>query len=156
MNIPWWGDVKILPELIKPSHVPLRGMSDEMNYTEHLNKYWHELSLGLNRKAGLIGCFLPEAKLRILDEPFAGGIDPLGMERLNSWMTDARDRGETIIFSTQVLDQAEDAADRIALMKEGQIHSMGSPGDLIEQAGIASNEPRTLSKAFLRLMDNQS
>ena len=129
----------------------LRRLSSEMQYTSYLNKAWPALSSGLTKKAGLVGCFLPDAALRILDEPFAGGIDPLGVEILYGWMREARDHGETVVFSTQILDQAEHVADRILLLHEGTILALGSPSKLIEKAGVAAGEERPLAKAFLAL-----
>ena len=131
----------------------LKRMAAQMRYTEYLNRPWGALSTGLVKKAGLIGCFLPEVPLRFMDEPFAGGIDPLGMEILFQWMAEARGRGETIIFSTQVLDQAEAVADRIALLARGRIEVLGSPEELMTQAGVESAEPRALARAFLKLTD---
>lgn len=131
----------------------IRRLGDEMQYRPYVSKAWSALSPGLAKKAGLIGCFLPDLPLRILDEPFAGGIDPVGMEVLYGWMDAARNRGETTVFSTQVLDQAEHVADRIALLHEGGILAVGSPAVLMDQAGVSpSSEPRPLAKAFLRLM----
>lgn len=129
----------------------LRALTADMKLAEHLHKSWHSLSLGLFKKAGLIGAFLPDAELRIMDEPFAGGIDPLGMEMLYTWMNRARLRGETILFSTQVLDQAEAAADRILLLDRGKIAAVGTPAELLALAKIPPTEPRGLAKAFVEL-----
>lgn len=129
----------------------LRQLAAEMSLSPHLNKPWSALSPGLAKKVALIGCFLPEVPLRILDEPFAGGIDPLGMEVLYGWMREAHERGETLVFSTQVLDQAQHLADRIALLHEGRVLALGSPGELIEKAQVPSTDPRPLARAFLTL-----
>ncbi|MBM3335286.1 ABC transporter ATP-binding protein [Candidatus Sumerlaeota bacterium] len=129
----------------------VRQLAREMNLLPHITKEWSRLSLGFRKKTGLIGCFLPDVPLRILDEPFAGGIDPLGMEVLFAWMGEAREKGETIVFSTQVLDQAEHVADRIALIHEGAIIALGSPRELIERAHVSASEPRPLAKAFMVL-----
>lgn len=129
----------------------VRRLVDEMQYAPHINRAWGRLSLGLAKKAGLIACFLVDVPLRILDEPFAGGIDPIGMEVLYGWMTAARERGETTVFSTQVLDQAEDVADRLVMLQEGRILAEGSPSELIAKAGVAATDERALAKAFLKL-----
>lgn len=128
-------------------------LARQMRYTEYLTRPWAALSTGLVKKAGLIGCFLPEVAVRFLDEPFAGGIDPLGMEMLYQWMQEARGRGETILFSTQVLEQAETVADRVALLNRGRVEVIGAPGDLIAQAGLEAAEPRALAQAFIRLTE---
>ncbi len=123
----------------------------EMNMTEHLDKQWMNLSLGMQKKVGLIAAFLPEVEFRILDEPFAGGIDPIGMERLYRWMVEGRERGELIVFSTQVLEQAGDIADRIVLLNKGALVLDASPAELIRKAGFDPNESRALAKAFIKL-----
>lgn len=129
----------------------LERLSREMNYTPYLKVPWAQLSLGLRKKAGLISCFLPEVELRILDEPFAGGIDPLGMEVLYRWFGESRARGETVVFSTQVLDQAQEAADRIVLVRDGRVAAQGTPEEILRQAGIDPGERRALARAFMAL-----
>ncbi|MEQ8819005.1 MAG: ABC transporter ATP-binding protein [Sumerlaeia bacterium] len=126
-------------------------LAREMALLDHLHKGWEELSLGMTKKAGLIGCFLPPADLRILDEPFAGGIDPIGMEALYRWMDAARGRGETIVFSTQVLDQADQVSDRLLVLREGELVANAAPEAVIRQAGVDPAEPRALARAFVAL-----
>jgi ABC-2 type transport system ATP-binding protein len=45
-------------------------LCEEMNLLPHLDKPWHELSLGMKKKTGLVASFLPKVELRFLDEPF--------------------------------------------------------------------------------------
>lgn len=128
-----------------------KRLADEMDMLPHIKKPWPKLSLGMKKKTGLIAAFLPDAELRILDEPFAGGIDPMAMERLYQWMELAKQRGEAIVFSTQVLEQAENAADRLVLLEKGTITAVGTPAELITAASIDSNDARPLYRAFLAL-----
>jgi len=132
----------------------LHQLSPKLNYTQHLKKRWHELSLGLGKKAALLGAFIAPVELRIFDEPFAGGIDPLGMEVLYEWFAESKQRGETILFSTQVLDQAEAVSDRIVLLNQGEVTLDGSPAEFIKKAGTES-EKRPLYKAFVNLTGKQ-
>ena len=132
-------------------HERLETLAGEMDLLEHLGRRWVTLSLGHAKKAGLIGTFLPEIELRIMDEPFAGGIDPLGMETLFRWIKAARDRGETVVFSTQVLDQAETVCDRILLLNRGTVVACDSPEDLIRRGGADPSTPRALAAAVINL-----
>lgn len=133
-----------------------KSLADDMDMVEHWSKPWGKLSLGMKKKTGLIAAFLPEAGLRIMDEPFAGGIDPMAMERLYGWMQAAKGRGETIVFSTQVLEQAESAADRILMLEDGAIRALSTPPELIAMAGVGPHEPRALYKAFLQLAGKEN
>ena len=145
----FYGQIYELPKAVFLERV--RRLAGEMDMIPHLKKPWTKLSLGMKKKTGLIASFLPDAELRFLDEPFAGGIDPKAMDRLYLWMQDAAERGETVVFSTQVLEQAESAADRILLMEKGAVTAMGTPAELIASAGIAPGAARPLYKAFLAL-----
>lgn len=126
-------------------------LCEEMHLTEHIDKSWGQLSLGMKKKTGLVAAFLPDVSFRILDEPFAGGIDPQGMERLYRWMRAAKDRGETQIFSTQVLEQAEEIADRIMILDHSSILAFDTPAALIESQGVDPADPRALRNAFIKL-----
>ena len=57
-------------------------LAPQMDLAPHVHKPYHQLSLGMQQKAALVAAFLPDVTLRIMDEPFSGGIDPLAMEVL--------------------------------------------------------------------------
>ena len=123
----------------------------DLKFEPYLDYPWSSLSLGLAHKAMMIGGFLPDAKLRILDEPVASGIDPLGMEILGVWMKESKQRGESILFSTQVLDRAHLLADKLLILGDGKVTFWGPPAELISQMGIDPNDDYALNAAFLRL-----
>jgi len=129
----------------------LRELADGLDMTPHLSKPWAFLSTGMIKKVGLIAALLPDAELRILDEPFAGGIDPYAMEFLFQRFSWCKDQGETIVFSTQVLEQAETVSDRILLLEKGRVTALGTPAELFAQAGVTPDAPRALNQAFLEL-----
>lgn len=126
-------------------------LAGEIDLQPHLLKKWHGMSSGMMHKVGLIGTFLPDVKLRILDEPFASGIDPSGVETLYRWFAEARARGETTIFSTQILDQAEVVADQIVLLRHGKIRARGTVEEILAVAGVGRDDPRPLAKAYTKL-----
>ncbi len=128
-----------------------QALAKRLEMVPHLRKPWDLLSTGMVKKAGLMAALLPDARLRILDEPFAGGIDPFAMEFLFQWFREATARGETIIFSTQVLEQAETIAGRILLLESGCVAAWGTPEELLALAGVATDAPRALYRAFMVL-----
>lgn len=133
-------------------HARLEELCLQFDYLGQLGRPWKKLSLGQIRKAGLIAAFLPDVELRILDEPFAWGIDPAGMEVLYRWVADASVRqNSATVFSTQVLDQAETAAHRVLLLDRGQLSFCDKPDALLAKAGISPDEPRAFTRAFMKL-----
>lgn len=128
-------------------------LAAQMNMLSHLTKPFDQLSLGMRKKTGLIAAFLPENDLYLLDEPLAGGIDPIAMEVLRGWIAEASQRGAGVMFSTQVLDQTEELAHRLMVLIGGRVQHDDTPEALIRRAGIDPSENRALHKAFGKLVD---
>ena len=68
-----------------------------------------------------------------MDEPFSA-LDPISKTQLQDLIKDLhREFGMTTVFVTHDMDEAVKLADRICLMKEGQVLQIGSPNELQEQ-----------------------
>ena len=79
-------------------------------------------STGQQKKVALCGALASEAPIMLLDEPFAGGLDPSGILALKK-ILQHRARGDhyTIVMATPIPELVEELADRIAVMREGQL-----------------------------------
>ena len=78
-----------------------------------------ELSKGMQQKVQFIASVLHEPDLLILDEPFSG-LDPVNMRLLRSLIDEQHREGRTVIFSTHVMQQAEEICDNIVMIHEGR------------------------------------
>jgi len=81
-------------------------------------KRCEELSKGMQQKVQFIASIIHNPKLIILDEPFSG-LDPLNTQTIGSIIHELHQEGKTIIFSTHVLQQAEEICDRIVMIDKG-------------------------------------
>jgi len=97
--------------------------------TEKANARVRTLSGGQQRRLDLGLALVGDPELIFLDEPTTG-FDP-GARR-TAWKTIAnlRELGKTILLTTHYLDEAEQLADRVAVMREGQIVRVGTPREL--------------------------
>lgn len=95
------------------------------------------LSRGQNYKLALAALELADPELWLLDEPFASGMDPIGLTQLKRSLFAARDRGRIILFSTQLVDLAGSIANRIAVLEGAHLHAIGS---LVELRTMASQD----------------
>ena len=77
------------------------------------------LSKGMGQKVQVLGTLLHEPELVILDEPFSG-LDPVNRQVLQELILDIKRQGRTVIFSTHVMEQAEQLCDYIFLMNKGR------------------------------------
>ncbi len=103
-------------------------------------------SHGMKQKLILAGALLHSPELWILDEPMTG-LDPKSAHLLKQEMRAHCDKGNTVFFSTHVLEVAEKICDRLAIIKEGKIVAVGSMEELRQKSG------ETLENIFLELTE---
>lgn len=92
-----------------------------------------KLSRGQLYKAGLIALLALDPELWLLDEPFASGMDPLGIGAFKKRARAAAQRGRTVIYTTQILDIAENFSDRVCLLHHGKVRAFDAVTNLREQ-----------------------
>ncbi len=130
-------------------------LAREMQMLDNLGKEWMHLSTGMYKKTALIGAFLPDAELRFMDEPFTYGIDPQAIDMLHRWLGRSKEAGESIVYSTQVLEHAKASADVIYFLHKGRVVSKGSADEIIQKSGVDKDSPRGLYEAFVKLTDGE-
>ena len=91
------------------------------------------LSKGNRQKVGLVQAFMHEPDLLVLDEPTAG-LDPLIQQTFYTLVADARAAGATIFVSSHVLPEVQHIADRVALIRDGQLVLVASVDELRARA----------------------
>ena len=88
------------------------------------------LSRGQRYKAVLATLLAIDPEVWLLDEPFASGMDPHGINAFKRHSRDATARGRTVIYSTQILDAAERFSDRVCIIHRGKIRAFNATSDL--------------------------
>jgi ABC-2 type transport system ATP-binding protein len=78
-----------------------------------------ELSKGMQQKLQFIGCILPEPEVLVLDEPFSG-LDPVNVKVMREAILEFRRSGRTVLFSTHMMETAEQLCDHIFLIHRGR------------------------------------
>lgn len=87
-------------------------------FKPQLHKKIKTLSRGNKQKIALIGAFMCEPELVILDEPTAG-LDPLMQQHFLTLVRDQAQKGVTIFMSSHYLGEVADVCSRILLIKDG-------------------------------------
>jgi ABC-2 type transport system ATP-binding protein len=89
-----------------------------------LGRKYREYSHGNKQKLALLLAFAPKSALLILDEP-TSGLDPLHQQEFYGLVRDARARGATIFISSHVLSEIEHVCDRVGIVREGHLATVG-------------------------------
>ena len=83
-------------------------------------------SKGMRQRLNLIQALLAAPEILILDEP-TSGLDPMGIAEFYSILDEIRqERLLTVVLSSHILAEVEDRADRVAIMKDGNLKAIGS------------------------------
>jgi ABC-2 type transport system ATP-binding protein len=92
------------------------------------------LSGGLRRRTELAKALLHEPPVLLLDEP-STGLDPGARRDFIQYLRELRERdGVTIVLTTHYMDEAE-RCDRVAILHQGKLVSVGPPAELKERVG---------------------
>jgi len=94
-----------------------------------LSRHVRKLSKGNKQKLGLVQAFMHEPKLLVLDEP-TSGLDPLVQQEFLSMVREAQHNGQTVFLSSHVLSEIQNAADKVAVLRNGVIVKVGDVASL--------------------------
>jgi ABC-2 type transport system ATP-binding protein len=84
---------------------------------------------GMKRKLDIACGLLPNPKILFLDEPTLG-LDVQSRLRIWDYVRRLKERGITVVMTTNYLDEADQLCDRLAIIDGGRIKALGSPGEL--------------------------
>ena len=111
------------------------GRIDEVLSNKHFdfNGFCHkpvgDLSGGMVQRLGLAVACLPDAPILVLDEPTVS-LDPQGAINFRSFLKILKSEGKTIVFSSHVLADVEQLADRVGILVGGQLVAIESTAQL--------------------------
>lgn len=105
-----------------------------------------ELSKGMQQKIQFIGCVIHDPEILILDEPFSG-LDPVNAHVLKDLIIEFKNRGKTLLFSTHIMEQAEQLCDEIALVNRSRIILSGTISDI--KKDFSGNRIRVVGRGNL-------
>ncbi|GAB3683389.1 ABC transporter ATP-binding protein [Salinarchaeum chitinilyticum] len=102
-------------------------------------------SKGMAQRLALGMALVDDPELLILDEP-STGLDPHGVRRMREIVQDAADRGATVFFSSHILEQVEAVADRVGILRDGELITVNSIEGLRQSVGAQAQLSITLDR----------
>ncbi len=143
-----------LPESITPDEAmkffcayhdvaPRFDLLERMGLKEKRTAQFYELSTGQQRRLALALAVAHNPKVLFLDEPTAG-LDVATRVELHDMMRELQAAGTTIILATHDMAEAEEMSDRVAILLQGKLVSVGTPMEITATgAGLTKISVRT-------------
>jgi len=128
---------------------------ERFSLTEAAKRPLKQFSGGMRRRLDLAASLIAQPPLIFLDEPTTG-LDPRTRAQMWDTIRDLVASGSTVLLTTQYLDEADQLADRIAVIDRGRVVAEGTADDLKASVGTASlqlrlADPRDLAVAEARI-----
>ncbi|NJD11858.1 MAG: ATP-binding cassette domain-containing protein [Gemmatimonadetes bacterium] len=112
----FFAELKGVPARV--SRARIDGWLERLELSAWAEAKVQELSKGMQQKIQFIGAILHEPDVVILDEPFAG-LDPINQRLLREIISEQRQAGRTILFSTHIIEHAERICDHVCIIAHG-------------------------------------
>lgn len=128
----------------------IRELSKRFGMDEALGDKIQAYSHGMRQKIIVMGVIIHKPKVWILDEPLTG-LDPKSAFTLKEMMREHADAGNTVLFSTHVLEVAEKLCDKVAIINKGQLIYNGTLQHMKENF----RENESFEEMFLELTNNE-
>ncbi len=137
------ADMYAVPKEVREEKI--KTLSERFGMNDVLNTQMREYSHGMRQKLMVISALIHNPPAWILDEPMTG-LDPSAAFELKQMMREHAKAGNAVLFSTHVLEVAEQLCDRIIIVNKGKIVIEGTLEFLRLQ-----NPGMTLEEIFVKL-----
>jgi ABC-2 type transport system ATP-binding protein len=107
---------------------------ERFSLTEAAGQAVSKYSGGMRRRLDLAASLIVAPRVLFVDEPTTG-LDPAGRIEVWSAVRQLVDGGTTVLLTTQYLEEADQLANRISMLKEGKVVAEGTPDELKTQLG---------------------
>jgi len=135
----------IFSRLLGLSRAEARAKSADLlerfGLTEAATRPLKQFSGGMRRRLDLAASLLAQPPLIFLDEPTTG-LDPRTRGQMWDTIRDLVATGSTVLLTTQYLDEADQLADRIAVIDHGKVVAEGTADELKASIGTSSLQLR--------------
>ena len=119
------------------------GLSDVLD--KPMQSYYH----GMRQKIMVVAALVHDPDVWILDEPLIG-LDPTSAFELKKMMREHADKGNSVFFSTHVLEVAEKLCDKIAIIDKGKVVFIGTLKELKDKY-----DKKDLEELFMEVIKHE-
>lgn len=129
----------------------LKKRTDELfkmlGMEEFAEVYCEALSTGTKQKVNIARTIVHDPPIMIFDEPTAG-LDVMVARTLTNFIRGLKNQGKAVIFSTHIMREAERLCDRIGILHNGKLLSIGTLDEILVSTGA-----KDLEEAFFALAE---
>jgi ABC-2 type transport system ATP-binding protein len=134
---------------VNQRHKQLQKVLQECQLEQVRSKAIHTLSKGYKQRVGIAQAIIHEPKILILDEP-TSGLDPIQIQQVRTLIKNQQEQ-RTVLVSTHTLSEIENIAERVLIIRAGEIIVDETLNKLLQRENSASASALSLEEVFLSL-----
>jgi ABC-2 type transport system ATP-binding protein len=127
--------------------IPWEPLLEQWGLGEKRNAVFHNLSGGQKQRLFIALALLNDPEVVFLDE-LTTGLDPQARHATWDAVRAIRDQGKTVVLVTHFMDEAQELADRVAIIDQGNVVALNTPQGLIDGLGASSRVRFTNPNGF--------
>jgi ABC-2 type transport system ATP-binding protein len=131
-NLSFWGHMSGMSG--KPLKARIDEVLEQVELVDRADDKVEEYSGGMKRRINIAVGLLHKPKLLFMDEPTVG-IDPQSRRRILDMVTELRDQGMTVLYTTHYMEEAEELSDRVGIIDNGKLIALGTQKELTKLVG---------------------
>jgi len=93
------------------------------------------MSKGMQQRLGVAQALVGEPRVLLLDEP-TSALDPAGRRVVRLLLEELRGKGVSVLLNSHLLSEIELVCDRVAILRAGEVVTVGSPAELSRPRGV--------------------
>ena len=130
----------------------LKKLSTWLKLDGFLDTRADRFSTGMRQRTIIARAIIHDPPLLLLDEP-ATGLDPRAAENIYTFISECREEGKTVIFSSHNLGASEKLSDKIVLLDKGGVAAAGRSAEIAAIAGLPATA--SLEESFFSLIKEE-
>lgn len=106
---------------------------------ERLDWFPQDFSKGMKQKVMITTALIIDPDLMVIDEPFVG-LDPIAIWDFEQLLLERKEKGNSILMSTHVLQNAEKICDSFVILNDGVIFAQGTTAELAKEFNLPTSD----------------
>lgn len=128
------------------------AVMDVVGMTHARKRLLRGYSKGMRQRIGLAQALISDPQILILDEPTTG-LDPIARKEIRDILANLRNQGKTLLISSHELLEVELISDRVGILFEGVLQTMGTLDELLSEREFSIEVTGATEAALTRLAD---
>ena len=121
-------------------------LAERFDFADYMDTLAEGYSHGMSQRIVIASALVHDPDVLLIDEPFVG-LDPRSSRTLKDTLRDLAARGACVFLSTHTLPVAEEMADRVGIIRKGELIALGTTEE------IRGAEGRRLEEVFLEVTE---